>query len=213
MIRGKDLVVRFGEVVALRLEELVIEPGDSVAITGSNGSGKSTLLRVLAGLQPLTSGSVSTPPRPGAAVLLHQQPYFFRGTAQDNLEYAMKLTGRSTRDAARYLEQVGAIDLAHRNASALSGGERRRVGVARALATQPILLLLDEPFAALDEQGEESVMRALTAFDQTLVVAAPTVPAALTTRSIHLEPSTDASSRSQRKHAKNRMADLGSGLS
>ena len=173
MIRLRDIEVRFGDVVALRLPGLDIDSGERLGIRGTNGSGKSTLLRVLAGLLRPSGGTVAGLPRPGRAVLLHQRPYLFRGTARDNVAYALRLAGRPRSEAGRWLEALGAARYADRVARDLSGGERRRVAIARALAVRPDLLLLDEPFAALDEPGAAALRDALAAFEGTLVLAAP----------------------------------------
>jgi ABC-type multidrug transport system ATPase subunit len=173
VIRLRDIEVRFGEVRALHLSELDIERGEHLGIRGHNGSGKSTLLRVLAGLLKPTRGRIEGALPPGRAVLLHQRPYLFRGTARDNVAYALRLAHRPVEEAAQWLEQVGATPYADRAARELSGGERRRVAIARALAVRPELLLLDEPFAALDEPGADALRACMKAFEQTLVIAAP----------------------------------------
>lgn len=189
MIHGRDLIVRFGSVTALDLAELQIELGERVGIRGPNGCGKSTLLRALALLQPLTSGTIEGVPPRGRTVLVHQRPYFFRGTARDNVAYALGLRKRPHREADTWLKRLGAAHLADRVADTLSGGERRRVALARALAVSPDVLLLDEPFAALDEAGATSVNEALDAFDGTLIVAAPDLASANVARAIELDAS------------------------
>ena len=180
--------MRFDAVEALRMESLDVERGEALGIRGSNGCGKSTLLRVLAGLLDPTEGSVSGVPPLGRIVLVHQRPYFFRGTARENVAYAAGLARRRlvrqmTKDGNvprlgpipvdEWLEAVGATHLADRPAKVLSGGESRRVAVARALAAEPELLLLDEPFAALDDDGAATMNGVLEAFRGTLVIAAP----------------------------------------
>ena len=173
MIRVHNLLVRFGEVTALDLPSLTIEDRERLGIAGPNGSGKSTLLRVLAGLLLPTSGTVEGVPRPGRVVLLHERPFMLRGTALDNVAYALRLRGRPASAAADWLERLGALRLAERPASALSSGERRRVALARALAAGPEVLLVDEPLAGLDTEGLSAVRHALGAFEGTLVFAAP----------------------------------------
>ena len=173
MIRLRDIAMRFGDVLALRLAALDIEPGTHLAVHGPNGVGKTTLLRILAGVIEPSDGTVEGLPPPGRAVLVHQQPYLFRGTARDNVAYALRLAGRDVGEAGPLLARVGAEALADRAARDLSGGERRRVALARALAVEPELLLLDEPFAALDQAGIEAVEDVIHAFPGTLVVASP----------------------------------------
>jgi len=173
MIRVRDLEVRFGDVRALSLPALDVGRGERLGIRGRNGSGKSTLLRVLAGLERPTAGEVEGRPRPGRAVLLHQRPWLFRGTARENVAYALRIRRAPPGEADSWLGRLGAGHLAERRAADLSGGERRRVAIARSLAADPDLLLLDEPFAALDDAGRADLLTALSSFDGTLVVAAP----------------------------------------
>ena len=176
MIRVRDLRVVLDGVEALTLPSLTIEDGERIAIVGSNGSGKSTLLRVLAGLLAPTTGTADGLPAPGRSVLVHQRPYLFRGTARENVEFALGVAGKPRGDATKWLARVGAAELADRPASVLSGGEITRVALARALCVEPELLLLDEPFAALDDEGADRLRRELDAYRATLVIAAPEQP-------------------------------------
>jgi ABC-type multidrug transport system ATPase subunit len=186
MIRVRELSVRFAEVLALDLPELDIERGEHLGIRGPNGSGKSTLLRVLAGLLSPTGGSVEGPPPPGRTVLVHQRPWLLRGTARDNVEYALRIHRRPKSEADAWLQRLGAGHLADRRANDLSGGERRRVALARALATRPELLLLDEPLAALDSPGARSLRQVMEACEGTVVVAAPDLEGLELTRIVDL---------------------------
>lgn len=187
MIRLERVEMRFGKVRALSLPSLEIAAGERLGIRGRNGCGKSTLLRILGGLLRPTSGRVEGLPPPGRAVLVHQRPYLFRGTALDNVVYALRLHHRATTEADAWLERLDAAHLADRQANTLSGGERRRVAIARALATHPELLLLDEPFAALDAPGEDAVCRSIDGYSGTVVIAAPSLHGAPVTREIVLE--------------------------
>lgn len=173
MIRIRGLQVCFGDVCALELAELDIQPGEKVHVCGSNGSGKSTLLRVLAGLQAPTAGAVHGVPDPGRAVLVQQHPLLFRGSALSNVALALRAHGRPAQEAMQWLSALGAAHLAQRQASALSGGERRRVAIARALAARPEVLLLDEPLAELDAGGVEVVAAVCQAFVGIVVIASP----------------------------------------
>jgi ABC-type sulfate/molybdate transport systems ATPase subunit len=145
----------------LELEHLTIAPGETLAILGANGAGKSTLLRVAGGLrrhdrgQVLLHGRPATPPQVrsvSAAVL--QRPLLRRGTARANVETGLRFKrvprAECRQRAGRWLERFGLERLADQPASSLSGGEAQRVSIARALALAPELLLLDEPFGALD---------------------------------------------------------------
>ena len=153
-----------------RLEvTLAAEPGDVVAVVGPNGSGKTTLLRALAGLQPLTEGHVRCAGRSwdettsrvrlsaqerGVGMVLQDLLLFPHLTAVDNVAFGPRSRGSTRSDARRtahgWLDRLGVGDLADRRPHQLSGGQAQRVAVARALATDPALLLLDEPLAALD---------------------------------------------------------------
>ena len=176
MIRVRDLTVRLGGVLALDLPSLDVDPGERLGVVGKNGSGKSTLLRVLAHLQAPTTGTVEGIPARGRVVLLHQHPYLFRGTSADNVRYALRLGRRPESEAGAWLEKLGVAHLGDRAASALSAGERRRVAVARALASAPEVLLLDEPFAALDEDGVATLLAAISEFEGTAILATPEEP-------------------------------------
>lgn len=184
MITAKGLVVRLDGTEALRLDALAISDGERVGVRGPNGSGKTTLLRVLAGLLKPTAGTVEAPRR---TVLAHQQPYFFRGTARENVAYALRLNRRPVGEAQEWIARLGAEAFADRPASSLSEGERRRVAIARALAARPEALLLDEPFAGLDAEGRATVTAALRAFAGTLVIAAPHLQDAPVDRVVDLD--------------------------
>ncbi len=145
--------------------DLDIEPGEIVALIGPNGSGKSTLLRVIAGLLAPTRGSVAIDGRPVAGPsprvgLVFQEPRLlpWRTTAE-NVAYPLELAGMpaTEREArvASLLTTVGLEAAAAVIPSRLSGGMRQRAALARTLATEPAVLLLDEPFSALDELTRE----------------------------------------------------------
>jgi NitT/TauT family transport system ATP-binding protein len=158
-------VARGERVTALAGVDLAIERGEVVALIGPNGSGKSTLLRVVAGLLPTDAGQalfdggrIAGPdPRIG---LVFQEPRLlpWRTTAA-NVTYPLELAGlpaaeRAARGEA-LLRGVGLEEAASRIPSQLSGGMRQRAALARALALEPALLLLDEPFSAVDELTRE----------------------------------------------------------
>jgi molybdate transport system ATP-binding protein len=147
--------------------ELQLRPGEVVAVLGPNGAGKSTLLSLVAGLLRPDRGHIClddevlagarhwTPPHRRAVALLAQQALLFPHlSALDNVAFGPRSSGAARRPAraaaARWLEAVDATELAGRRPSELSGGQAQRVAVARALAADPHLLLLDEPMAALD---------------------------------------------------------------
>lgn len=159
--------------------ELTVQPGERLAVIGTNGSGKSTLLRVLAGLEHDYQGQCEVQAALEERTYVHQNPYLFRGTVLSNVAYGLRARGQSraaaTKAALDGLEQFGIRDLASRKTGNLSGGEVRRVALARAVVLDPRLLLLDEPLSDLDAEGIESVCRVLTALpDTTVLIASPT---------------------------------------
>jgi NitT/TauT family transport system ATP-binding protein len=142
-------------VVAIEKLDLCVQSGEFVAILGPSGCGKSSLLRIIAGLDKATEGGVNL--RTGAKLAYvfqdaHLLPW---RTALQNVALPLELIGmpkgRRKASAAAALEQVGLGDALDRYPNQLSGGMRMRVSLARALVTEPNILLLDEPFAALDE--------------------------------------------------------------
>jgi len=146
------------DVVAFDALDLRVNPGEFVALLGPSGCGKSTLLRVVAGLDRPTRGRVEiTGARaPGSVAFVFQDAHLLPWrTLLDNAALPLELAGvaRGPRRerAARLLEELGLAGAFERTPNELSGGMRMRASLARALVTEPSLLLLDEPFAALDE--------------------------------------------------------------
>jgi len=166
---------RFGEArdAPLVLDQITFSMGTGqfVALLGSSGSGKSTLMRLVAGLERPTSGSLSldgVPIRgPGSDRGMVFQKYSLYPwlTAAQNVAFGLELKGldrgQIRERTAFYLEVVGLADAARRLPRELSGGMQQRVAIARALAAEPRLLLLDEPFGALDLQIRESMQEFL----------------------------------------------------
>jgi NitT/TauT family transport system ATP-binding protein len=142
-----------------------VPKGQLVSVIGPSGCGKSTLLSAIAGLVPYTAGQVvldgEVVTRPGSdrAVVFQKSALLPWRTAEDNVAYPLRLAGMKkadARDKARAaLTRVGLGDFAKHYPDHLSGGMQQRVNVARALAVEPELLLLDEPFAAVDAQMRE----------------------------------------------------------
>lgn len=176
--RGRDAVIAFadcdlghaGATPILRGVSLTFAKGDCVAITGPNGAGKSTLLRTAAGLIPALRGEVT---RAGRIGYVPQSDEIDPGTPHTALDIVLtgfrnRLPGGwraplgSRAEAMAILEKIGLADRAHAHAATLSGGQRRRLLTARALALAPDALLLDEPATGLDPERAES-MHALIA--------------------------------------------------
>lgn len=159
-----DLTVSFafghGRVTAVENVTLSAPAGQFCAVVGPSGCGKSTLLRSIAGLVTPTSGTIEvereSPDRPLQAMVFQGRSVFPWMTVLDNAAYGLAMQGvsRDERDeiAARLLRQVGLGDFLQAYPSQLSEGMRQRVAIVRAFAVDPELLLMDEPFGALDEQ-------------------------------------------------------------
>jgi len=158
-----DASVAYGSAPALGPISLSVEDGRITALVGPSGCGKSTVLRLLAGLQPPTAGSVDRTVGPGETGMVFQAPTLAPWlSARANVALPLRLAGRPTDEANTVAEaELARVGLAHAGAlkpRQLSGGMAMRVSLARALVTRPRLLLLDEPFAALDALTRRSLI-------------------------------------------------------
>jgi NitT/TauT family transport system ATP-binding protein len=151
-----DVEVDYGGRRALGPFSLHLRPGEIVALVGPSGCGKSTALRLLAGLEQPTRGAVARTPGRGETAVVFQAPTLMPwSSATANVALPLDLDGvagaEARRRAMQALARVGLAEAAKLKPAQLSGGMAMRVSLARALVTEPKLLLLDEPFAALDE--------------------------------------------------------------
>jgi tungstate transport system ATP-binding protein len=162
LLELRDLAVVAGGRTILGLDHLALAPGETLCVLGANGAGKSTLLRVAGGLRTPARGELRLDGVPATAPQIRavtaavlQRPLLRRGaTARTNVETGLRFA-RVPREERRrrtdeWLVRLDLAGLATRRASALSGGEAQRVSIARALVLAPRILLLDEPFSALD---------------------------------------------------------------
>jgi NitT/TauT family transport system ATP-binding protein len=168
-----DLEKRFGAVHALDGIDLTVADGEFVSLIGPSGCGKSTLLRVVADLEQPTSGTVAVAGKsPRRARIDQEYGMAFQAagllewrTVTENVELPLQVHGmdraRRRARAAELLELVGLADFAGARPGQLSGGMQQRVAIARALAPSPRLLLMDEPFGALDEMTRERMQAEL----------------------------------------------------
>ena len=182
MLELRGVRHRYGDRVVLDLDRFAVAPGALIAIVGPNGAGKSTLLRLLALLERPTEGEVlldgtvvaggSLRGRPGAhrggrrrVTLVEQRPILLRGTVLDNLGFGLRVRGvgrtEVTRRAQDVAARLGITPLLSRRRHELSDGEVQRVAVARALAIEPDVLLLDEPASSADRAAAQTLYHAL----------------------------------------------------
>lgn len=164
LIEINNLQIKRNKKVVLRIDELALFPGEVLALVGPNAAGKSTLLLALARLIPPFQGKILFK---GNSIydwndityrrqmsIVFQDPLLVTGTVMDNVILGLRFRGVSRSEAVifaqEWLERLGILDLAQKPITQLSGGEAQRVSIARAMVLNPLLLLLDEPFSALD---------------------------------------------------------------
>lgn len=182
-IQIRNLSKTFGQFAALRDVSLEVPQGDLLALLGPSGSGKTTLLRIIGGLEIPDAGRVllrgrditAEPPRERGIGFVFQQYALFRHmTVAENVGYALRVRHEADdavrRRVAELLEMVQLESLGGRFPSELSGGQRQRVALARALAARPSVLLLDEPFGALDAKVRQELRASLRTLHEELEV-------------------------------------------
>ncbi|MHA1936637.1 MAG: ABC transporter ATP-binding protein [Candidatus Thorarchaeota archaeon] len=171
VIAANNLHVHLDDTHALRGVNLEIEKGEILSIVGPNGAGKTTLLRALGGLLKPTSGKVTYHDKivtdenreslRQKATVVFQKPVHFGTSVSKNIAYGLRIRGMNESDIAKRVQEtlvfVGLEGLEERMARSLSGGEQRRIALARALALDPEILLLDEPTADLDIDSARAV--------------------------------------------------------
>jgi NitT/TauT family transport system ATP-binding protein len=167
----KQFKTRHGLLAALKNINLHVQEGEFVCAVGESGSGKSTLLRLIAGLETPTAGEILvdgmrvTGPGCDRGMVFQSYTLYPWMSVMENVEFGLKLQGVSKlkrrQQAADYLEVVGLSGFAKALPQELSGGMKQRVAIARALASRPKILLMDEPFGALDVQTKEVMQQFL----------------------------------------------------
>ena len=171
MLNVSNLSVSFGNTVIVDNLSLVVPTGETLAITGPSGIGKTTLLHAICGIIRITHGTVhidnvevtSLPTHKRGIGLVSQTGDLFPTmTVSQNIEFGLRIAKMSKTDRLartnELLEMVNLAHLAHRNVVELSGGEARRIALARALAPYPRVLLLDEPLSGLDKTTHDALI-------------------------------------------------------
>lgn len=179
-LKLSSLQVPFGSAAGLDGIDLDVAPGERVAIVGASGAGKTTLLRAIAGLVPVTGGRIEIggrdvtgcPPERRGAVYLHQSPILFPHLdVFENVAFPLRIRRRAEPDIRKRVDEVlSAVRmeaLGRRSPATLSGGQRHRVALARAISARPTVLLLDEPLSALDPELREEVRGAILEIQRT----------------------------------------------
>ncbi len=176
ILEVRDFRIRRGGAEVLNLPSIAVAPGETLALIGPNGAGKSTLLLGLSGIEPPSAGELlfrgARVPAGAAALdyrrrvaMVFQEPLLFDTTVFENVATGLRLRRfpkeELGRRVAESLERFRIGHLAGRSARTLSGGEAQRASIARAMAVAPEILLLDEPFAALDPPAREALLEDL----------------------------------------------------
>jgi spermidine/putrescine ABC transporter ATP-binding subunit len=169
-VEVRGLSRSYDAVVALRAVDFSVEPGEFMSLLGPSGCGKTTLLRCIAGLIAPTSGDVLVDGRDithlpvhrrGLGMVFQSYALFPHMTVAENVGFGLRMRGMATADAQKHIAEALALlqmhGLEQRYPAQLSGGQQQRVALARSLVTHPKVLLLDEPFGALDAQLRDAM--------------------------------------------------------
>jgi NitT/TauT family transport system ATP-binding protein len=189
----KRYVTNDAEILALSEIDLEIGEGEFVTLLGPSGCGKSTLLKIIAGLLPATKGEVKidgvpvAAPGPERAVVFQDYALFPWMTVEDNVEFGLEARGVAAGERRQVsqdlLRVVGLGEFAKKFPHHLSGGMKQRVSIARALAVNPQILLMDEPFGALDAQTrsllQEELLRIWRLYRKTVVFVTHSIEEAI----------------------------------
>ncbi|PMC18607.1 ABC transporter ATP-binding protein [Oligella urethralis] len=193
MIKIKNVTKRFGDLVVLKDLDLHIKEGEFVVLLGASGCGKSTLLNLIAGFEQPSEGTVMVNDRlitdvdPGSGMVFQQYALFPWQTVMQNVAFGLKLKGvpKAAREerAQHYINMVGLAGFENSYPKELSGGMRQRVAIARVLANDTDVILLDEPFAALDAMTrqvlQEQLVKIYEANHKTIVFITHSIDEAL----------------------------------
>jgi putative ABC transport system ATP-binding protein len=210
LLSGTDLRVEYGPTPALAGLSFSARAGEAVAVVGPSGSGKSTLLRCLAGLQPPTAGTVTfngrdlyeLSDRTRSRIRLRRFGFVFQSaelvselSLRENIALPVELNGAGRRAslavADEWAERLGISDCAGRRPKRVSGGQRQRAAIARAMATRPVVVFADEPTGALDTRNRDVVLELLLESSAALgsllvLVTHDPVAAANASRTVHV---------------------------
>ena len=189
---GKTFLIRTGPVVAVEAITIDIPAGSFFVIVGPSGCGKTTLLRMAAGLETPTTGTITIgrdrTDRPANSMIFQGDSIFPWMTVFDNAAYGLRMRNAPAREidevVAHYLDRTGLTKFAKAYPHQLSGGMKQRVSIARAFANDPEVLLMDEPFSALDEQNrtllQEELLRIWEETKKTVLFITHSVDEAVT---------------------------------
>lgn len=171
MLQITDLTVLRNARVVLQRVSLHVQPGERVALHGPSGCGKTTLLHAVAGLVDVAGGEIRIDTRDvtsmpahlrGVGLVFQDNQLFPHFNVADNVSYSQRVRGKSRRDrrrvAALWLDRLRLTGFAERSIDSLSGGEAKRVALARTLASEPRIVLLDEPLTGLDDALHDQLL-------------------------------------------------------